>query len=84
MAVKFLKDAKQAAPAQKTEPNVESIKKKTRRKRGTGEMVAMIVRLSKDQWMKLQLFAMSQGESLQSLAIEGFNELLVKKGQSKL
>lgn len=44
-----------------------------------GKSVASSVRLSKAQWMKLQQFAMDEGQSLQGLAIDGSNKLLTEK-----
>lgn len=55
-----------------------------KRQRGKGDTVALTVRLPKDAWMKLQMFAMSEGISLQSLAVHGFNLALVQKGQPTL
>jgi hypothetical protein len=55
-----------------------------KRSRGKGESVAITVRLPKDAWMRLQMFAMSQGLSLQSLAVAGFNRELAAKGQPLL
>jgi len=53
--------------------------KKKRVRRGQGETVAITVRLSKDAWMQLRQFAMVEGETLQTLAIEGLN-LRLKAG----
>lgn len=55
-----------------------------KRQRGKGETVAITVRLPKDAWMKLQMFAMSEGTSLQSLAVSGLNRELAAKGQPPL
>ncbi len=55
-----------------------------KRQRGNGETVAITVRLPKDAWMKLQMFAMSEGTSLQSLAVSGFNRELTAGGQPPL
>jgi hypothetical protein len=51
-----------------------------KRSRGQGEHVAITVRLPKDAWMRLQMFAMSEGLSLQSLAVASFNRELAAKG----
>jgi hypothetical protein len=51
-----------------------------KRSRGKGESVAITVRLPKDAWMRLQMFAMSEGLSLQTLAVSGFNRELAAKG----
>ena len=84
MTLKMSKDIGPAKVAQKVETIAESPKKATRRKRGKGETVAITVRLSREAWMTLHKFAMIEGEDLQSLAINGFNELLAKKGQPPL
>jgi hypothetical protein len=55
-----------------------------KRQRGKGETVAITVRLPKGEWMRLQMFAMTEGESLQSLAVAGFNRELKAKGQPLL
>jgi hypothetical protein len=52
------------------------------RQRGKGDTVALTVRLPKAAWMKLQLFAMDQGTSLQSMAVYGFELCLREVGQS--
>jgi hypothetical protein len=56
----------------------------SKRTRARGEHVAITVRLPKDAWMRLQMFAMSEGLSLQSLAVAGFNRELAAKGQPLL
>lgn len=55
-----------------------------RRNRGKGQHVAITVRLPKDAWMRLQMFAMSEGLTLQSLAVASFNRELAAKGQPLL
>ena len=40
-----------------------------RRKRGKGETVAITVRLTRSQWERLHQFAVSEGDSLQGLAL---------------
>jgi hypothetical protein len=53
-------------------------------RRGSGETVALTVRLTKADWMRLKVFAMEQGETLQTIAVKGFNRLLVAKGEPPL
>lgn len=84
MTLKISKDIGPAKVAQKVETIAESVKKATRRKRGKGETVSLTVRLPKEAWMRLRQFAIIENESLQDLAINGFNELLAKKGQPPL
>jgi len=51
-----------------------------RMRRGQGDTVAITVRLSKPNWKTLRNFAMDEGETLQTLAIQGFNRVLTDKG----
>jgi hypothetical protein len=60
------------------EPEISSPPK--RRKRGQGEYVSITVRLTRAQWERLTQFAMSEGDSLQGLALRGFSSLLKEKG----
>lgn len=48
--------------------------------RGKGDTVAITVRLTKSQWLTLRTFAMSQGETLQTVAVNGFNRELIAAG----
>ena len=50
------------------------------RRRGEGETVALTVRLSKGDWMRLHQLAMSEGVSLQTLAVTGFSKILAEHG----
>ena len=84
MTLKMSKDIGQTNVAEKVETIAEPAKKATRRKRGKGETVAITVRLPREAWITLHKFALVEGEDLQSLAINGFNELLAKKGQPPL
>jgi hypothetical protein len=60
------------------------VQNEERVRRGQGETVALTVRLPKDAWMKLRMFAMSQGETFQTLAVSGFNRELAAKGEPPL
>jgi hypothetical protein len=55
-----------------------------RRKRGKGETVAITVRLTRAQWERLHQFAVSEGDSLQGLALRGLSLLLREKGLGEL
>ncbi len=57
-------------------------KPRTKRKRGQGETVAITVRLTREQWERLHQFAISEGDSLQGLALRGLSLLLQNKGLS--
>jgi hypothetical protein len=54
--------------------------KDDRVRRGKGETVALTVRLPKADWMALRTFAMEQGESIQTIAVNAFNRELRAKG----
>jgi hypothetical protein len=58
--------------------NVGERKKKA--PRGQGEIVSLTVRLPRAEWMRLHHLAMSEGSSLQALAIQGFNKVLSEHG----
>jgi hypothetical protein len=51
---------------------------------GIGETVAVTVRLPKADWKRLRQFAMDQSETLQTIAVNGFNRELIAKGQPPL
>jgi hypothetical protein len=53
-------------------------------RRGSGETVALTVRLPKADWMSLRRFAMAEGETLQTIALNGFNRELLAKGYPPL
>ena len=55
-----------------------------RRKRGQGDHVSITVRLTRAQWERLHQFAISEGDSLQGLAIRGLSYLLKEKGLGEL
>ncbi len=50
------------------------------RKRAQGNTVAMTVRVSRSDWMRLHQLAMAEGISLQSLAVAGLSEIMAKHG----
>lgn len=50
------------------------------RKRGKGDIVALTVRLSRADWERLHQLALSEGTSLQQLALRGFSKLFAEKG----
>jgi hypothetical protein len=54
------------------------------RKRGKGDTVAITVRLTREQWERLHQFAISEGDSLQGLALRGLSTLLHDKGLGDL
>lgn len=56
----------------------------SRVRRGKGETVALTVRLPKTDWMRLRQFAMERGETLQTIAVNGFNRELLANGHDRL
>jgi len=53
-------------------------------RRGQGDTVAITVRLTKEQWLKLRRYAMEKGETLQTIAMSGFNRELLMNGEKPL
>jgi hypothetical protein len=75
--------------------NEDTMKKKTkesadipqnegRSRPGKGETVAVTVRLAKADWKRLRQFAMDESETLQTIAVNGFNRELIAKGYPPL
>lgn len=58
----------------------EPVTNTERIRRGSGDSVAITVRMSKDNWMKMRQFAMHEGETLQTIAMNAFNRELAAKG----
>lgn len=50
------------------------------RRRGQGETVALTVRLTRGDWERLHQLAVSEGVSLQSLALTGLSKIFTEKG----
>lgn len=50
------------------------------RKRGRGETVALTVRLSRTDWERLHQLAVSEGTSIQQLAVSGLSTVFASKG----
>lgn len=59
------------------EPQTET---KGTRTRAQGDSVAITVRLPRAEWMRLTNLAMSEGVSLQTLAIRGFDKIFAEQG----
>jgi hypothetical protein len=57
---------------------------RVRRAKGKGETVALTVRLPKEDWKALRNFAMDQGESVQTIAVNAFNRELKARGYPPL
>ena len=50
------------------------------RKRGQGTTVALTVRISRPDWERLHQLAVSEGVSLQELAVRGLSQVFAAKG----
>lgn len=50
------------------------------RMRGKRDIVALTLRVSRGEWERLHQLAVSEGTSIQSLAIEGLSHIFTKKG----
>lgn len=50
------------------------------RKRGKGEVVALTVRLSRSEWERVHQLAVSEGTSIQQLALKGLSKVFAEKG----
>lgn len=77
--------SRRAAPATAAAPASEpvSVEPKVppgRRVRAQGATVALTVRVSKSDWLRLHQLAMAEGTSLQVLALRGFSRLLEEQG----
>jgi hypothetical protein len=68
----------------RTKTSADIAQNENRIRRGSGESVALNVRLPKADWMSLRQFAMAEGETLQTVAVNGFNRELVAKGYPPL
>lgn len=56
----------------------------TGRQRAKKEVVALTVRLQRSEWERLHQLAVSEGMSIQSLAVRGLNRVFTDKGLPKL
>jgi hypothetical protein len=70
-----------------TEPVAEQAKtaeierdKSGKRKRGSAPTVAMTVRVKRSDWERLHQLAVSEGESIQGLAVRGLSLVFQQKG----
>jgi hypothetical protein len=68
----------------KTKASADIAPNENRIRRGKGDTVAITVRLPKADWISLKKFAMDEGETLQTVAENGFNRELVAKGYPPL
>ncbi|MBF0476407.1 MAG: hypothetical protein HQK59_11340 [Deltaproteobacteria bacterium] len=50
------------------------------RERGKGNVVSLTVRLSRADWERLHQLAVSEGTSIQKLAVRGLSKIFAEKG----
>ncbi|MFC4487904.1 hypothetical protein [Tepidiphilus baoligensis] len=62
----------------------ESPVKTRRRERGKGEVVALTIRLPRAEWERVHQLAVSEGVSIQALAVEGLSKVFAEKGLPEL
>jgi hypothetical protein len=55
-----------------------------RKKKAIGEKVALTVRLTRPQWLRLRAFAANEGTDMQQIAIDGISNIFEAKGLAKL
>lgn len=68
-----------------TDKQAETQESKPREKqRGKGDVVALTVRVSRDDWQRVHQLALSEGVSIQRLAVDGLSKLFEEKGLKKL
>jgi hypothetical protein len=68
----------------KTKDKVSIPQNEERNRPGKGDTVAVTVRLPKADWKKLRQFAMDECETLQTIAVNGFNRELMANGYPPL
>jgi hypothetical protein len=71
---------KKAIRADAPVPGEATLPSAKRRRRGTRETVALSVRLPRAGWERLHQLAISEGESIQTLAVRGLNKIFAEKG----
>lgn len=77
----FTKQGRQAEqPAEDTSTNVPEQAETKERQRGKGDIVALTLRLSRDDWQRVHQLALSEGISIQKLAVEGLSKMFEEKG----
>ena len=74
------REAAQSAPSQAG----EEVSTGTQRQRAKKDIVALTVRLPRSEWERLHQLAVSEGMSIQSLAVRGLNRVFTDKGLPKL
>jgi hypothetical protein len=63
-----------------TTPEAQDQGGRKRRKKATGDIVHVTLRLTRTQWENAHKLSVSEGSSINQLAIDGLNKLLADKG----
>jgi hypothetical protein len=61
-------------------PDTQDQGGRKRRKKATGDIVHVTLRLTRTQWENAHKLSVSEGSSINQLAIDGLNKLLADKG----
>ncbi len=78
---------KGAASAQQPDAQEQTASSPTdtrQRGRGKGDVVALTVRLPRAEWERVHQLAVSEGVSIQALAVEGLSKVFSEKGLPSL
>lgn len=70
------KAAVQPEPAPLMQPEASP----SERKRGKGDIVALTVRIPRADWERVHQLAVSEGTSIQQLALKGLSKVFAEKG----
>jgi hypothetical protein len=65
-------------------PDAQDQGGRKRRKKATGDIVHVTLRLTRTQWENAHKLSVSEGSSINQLAIDGLNKLLADKGLPSL
>jgi hypothetical protein len=65
---------------QSEQPSEAAGKRKKKAPRGQGETVALTVRIPRAEWARLHQLAVSEGVSLQALALQGIDKVFAEHG----
>ncbi len=66
------------------EPNTDIKELSITRQRGKGDTVSLTVRLSRSDWQRVHQLAVTEGVSIQKLAVYGLSKIFEEYGLSKL
>lgn len=76
----FMKNPGPAAVVEMTPAGSQSSAVASTRQRGKGAVVSLTVRLSRAEWERVHQLALSEGMSINALALKGLGRLFKEKG----